>query len=113
MSDEKKAKAKSGGTAAVAPRSEVKKKLKRGSKKELIGKHATHEKDTGSVQVQVALRTDKITMLTEHLKEHPNDDHARRGLMTAVNERRKLLRYLKDRSKEGYEALIGKLGLRH
>ena len=85
----------------------------RKSKKEIIGDHGDHAKDTGSVPVQVALLTEKINDLTDHLKMHPKDDHSRRGLLHSVSQRRKLLSYLKDKSKDVYEALIAKLGLRH
>jgi small subunit ribosomal protein S15 len=81
-------------------------------KKGLIGRHATHRKDTGSVPVQVALLTGKINYLTEHLKEHPKDVHGRRGLMRSVAKRSKLLKYLKDNSKGLYEKLVEELGLR-
>jgi len=87
--------------------------VKRQEKKTVIDKHAFHQKDTGSVPVQVAILTERIQHLTEHLKTHPNDDHGRRGLMIAVGKRRKLLKYLKDKSKIGYEELIQTLGLRH
>jgi len=81
-------------------------------KKEVFVEHGTHEKDTGSVPVQVALLTSKISHLTEHLKLHPKDDHGRRGLLSCVAKRRKLLSYTKEKSKAIYEELIEKLGLR-
>ncbi len=81
-------------------------------KKEVLSLHGTHEKDTGSVPVQVALLSDKISHLTEHLKTHPKDDHGRRGLLSCVAKRRKLLSYIKEKSKTVYEELIEKLGLR-
>lgn len=88
-------------------------KAERVQKKEVISGHSRHQKDTGSIPVQVALLTEKINHLTDHLRTHPKDDHGRRGLMSSVGKRRKLLKYLKDRSKESYEGLIQKLGLRH
>lgn len=81
-------------------------------KKEVFTAHGAHEKDTGSVPVQVALLTEKIVHLTGHLKTHPKDDHGRRGLLTCVAKRRKLLSYTKEKSKTVYEGLIEKLGLR-
>jgi small subunit ribosomal protein S15 len=90
----------------------VKGSQKRQDKKGIIGQHATHQKDTGSVPVQVAILTERIQHLTDHLKTHPKDDHGRRGLMLAVGKRRKLLEYLKEKSKSGYEELIQNLGLR-
>lgn len=85
---------------------------KRIEKKDLIKTHASHGKDTGSIPVQVAILTERITALTDHLQEHPKDDHSRRGLLNAVGKRRKLLKYYKDQTKEGYEELIQKLGIR-
>ena len=85
----------------------------RKSKKDIMGEHGDHDKDTGSVPVQVALLSEKISDLADHLKDHPKDDHSRRGLLRSVAQRRKLLGYLKDKSKDGYEELIAKLGLRH
>ncbi|QQS59873.1 30S ribosomal protein S15 [Candidatus Peregrinibacteria bacterium] len=92
---------------------EVKAPSGRIEKKEVISAHSRHQKDTGSISVQVALLTEKINHLTDHLRTHPKDDHGRRGLMSSVGKRRKLLKYLKDRSKDLYEELIQKLGLRH
>lgn len=85
---------------------------KRQEKKALISAHAGHQKDTGSVPVQVAILTERINHLTEHLKTHAKDDHGRRGLLQAVGKRRKLLKYLKEKSKTEYEELIAALGLR-
>lgn len=85
---------------------------KRQAKKTVIADHAGHKKDTGSVPVQVAILTERINHLTEHLKTHSKDDHGRRGLLQAVGKRRKLLKYLKEKSKTEYEELISKLGLR-
>jgi small subunit ribosomal protein S15 len=81
-------------------------------KERIIGEHKTHEGDTGSPQVQVALLTQRINELTEHFKTHKKDNHSRRGLLKMVSQRRSLLDYLKRRDIEGYHELIGKLGLR-
>jgi small subunit ribosomal protein S15 len=71
-----------------------------------------HENDTGSPEVQVAVLTEKINVLTEHLKIHKGDHHSRRGLLKMVGQRRALLNYLKDRHFDRYRSLIEKLGLR-
>ena len=81
-------------------------------KERIIGEYATHEGDTGSPQVQVALLTQRINELTEHFKTHKKDNHSRRGLLKMVSQRRSLLDYLKRRDIEGYHELISKLGLR-
>ena len=81
-------------------------------KKEIIAKHATHEGDTGSPEVQIALLTERINHLNEHLKEHKQDNHSRRGLLKMVGKRRGLLDYLKDKDIERYRAVIEALGLR-
>ena len=81
-------------------------------KQEIIAKHARHEGDTGSPEVQIALLTERINSLTDHLRTHKKDHHSRRGLLKMVGRRRNLLAYLKDRDLEGYRALIAKLGLR-
>lgn len=81
-------------------------------KKAMIEKHQQHKKDTGSVQVQVALLTTRINGLTEHLKAHTKDNHSRRGLIQMVSKRRKLLDYLKSRKTEDYQKLIEELGIR-
>jgi small subunit ribosomal protein S15 len=78
----------------------------------LIGEHATHPGDTGSPEVQVALLSERISKLTEHLKTHAKDFHSRRGLLMLVGRRRRLLDYLKDKDQRRYEALIGSLNLR-
>ena len=75
-------------------------------------KFATHEGDTGSPEVQVALLTYRINHLNEHLKEHKKDHHSRRGLLKMVGQRRGLLTYLKDKDIERYRALMAELGLR-
>jgi small subunit ribosomal protein S15 len=81
-------------------------------KERIVGEYRTHESDTGSPQVQVALLTERINELTEHFKTHKKDNHSRRGLLKMVSQRRSLLDYLKRRDIEGYHGLIGKLGLR-
>ena len=81
-------------------------------KESIINQYRTHEGDTGSPQVQVALLTQRINELTEHFKTHKKDNHSRRGLLKMVSQRRSLLDYLKRRDIEGYHELIGKLGLR-
>ena len=77
-----------------------------------ISEHRLHEADTGSPEVQVALLTDRINHLTEHLKVHSKDHHSRRGLLMLVGRRRRLLDYLRRNDVERYRALIAKLGLR-
>ncbi|KFI44790.1 small subunit ribosomal protein S15 [Bifidobacterium bohemicum] len=81
-------------------------------KHEIITKYATHEGDTGSPEVQVALLSKRIADLTEHLKTHQHDHHSRRGLLLMVGDRRRLLDYLKGVDINRYRALIEKLGLR-
>ena len=82
------------------------------NKEETIREHRTHEGDTGSPEVQVAVLTRRIAHLTEHLREHKHDYHSRRGLLKMVGKRRRLLRYLQKKDVERYRALIAKLGLR-
>ena len=82
------------------------------SKSEIIAKIKQSENDTGSVQVQVALLTERINHLTEHLKTNHNDNHSRRGLLKMVGKRKGFLQYLKDRDIEAYRKLIADLGLR-
>jgi small subunit ribosomal protein S15 len=82
------------------------------SKSDIISNHRTHENDTGSPEVQVALLTARINYLTEHLKEHKKDHHSRRGLLMMVGQRRRLLNYLSSKDIERYRALVSKLGLR-
>jgi small subunit ribosomal protein S15 len=79
---------------------------------EIIKEYATKEGDTGSPEVQVALLSERISSLTEHLKVHPKDFHSRRGLLVLVGQRRGLLDYTKKKSQTRYESLIGRLGLR-
>jgi len=78
----------------------------------IIAEHKRGENDTGSPEVQVALLTARIELLTGHFRTHKKDHHSRRGLLQMVNRRRKLLDYLKRKDVERYKALIGKLGLR-
>ena len=77
-----------------------------------IKEYATHEGDTGSPEVQVAILTSRITYLTEHLKEHKKDHHSRRGLLKLVGQRRNMLDYLRRKDIERYRSLIERLGLR-
>ena len=81
-------------------------------KQEIIAKHARHEGDTGSPEVQIALLTERINSLTDHLRTHKKDHHSRRGLLMMVGQRRGLLNYLADQDIERYRAIIKKLGLR-
>ncbi|WP_461204416.1 30S ribosomal protein S15 [Clostridium sp. DL1XJH146] len=81
-------------------------------KDELIKEYATHEGDTGSPEVQIALLTERINQLNEHLKVHKKDHHSRRGLLMMVGKRRGLLNYLKKQDIERYRSLIKRLGLR-
>ena len=81
-------------------------------KAELIAAYGRKEGDTGSPEVQIAILTERIRELTEHLKENPKDHHSRRGLLMMVGQRRGLLTYLKKSDLDGYRALIEKLGLR-
>lgn len=81
-------------------------------KQELIKEYATQEGDTGSPEVQVAILSSRIATLTEHFKDHKKDNHSRRGLIKMVNQRRKLLDYLKGKDQERYQSLISRLGLR-
>ena len=81
-------------------------------KPEIIAEYKTHEKDTGSSEVQIAILTDRISHLTEHLKVHKGDHHTRRGLMKLIGQRRRLLDYVQRGNVERYRALIGRLGIR-
>jgi small subunit ribosomal protein S15 len=78
----------------------------------IIAKHAKHEGDTGSPEVQIALLTARIATLTDHLKTHKKDHHSRRGLLKMVGQRRRLLNYLQARDLERYRALVKELELR-
>ena len=81
-------------------------------KAELVNEYGTTTADTGSPEVQVAILSERIVNLTEHLKEHKKDFHSRRGLLMMVGQRRRLLDYLKRKDQSRYTALIGRLGLR-
>ena len=82
------------------------------NKAEIVAKYGKNAKDTGSVETQVALLTEKILELTEHLKNNTKDFQGRRGLLMMVGKRKRLLSYLKDRNLEGYRALIKELNIR-
>ena len=79
---------------------------------ELMAEYGKNPNDSGSAEVQVAILTERIRNLTEHLKVHKKDNHTRRGLMMLIGKRRRLLVYIKDRDIEEYRALIAKLGIR-
>ena len=81
-------------------------------KNEVISANATHENDTGSPEVQIAILTERIRELTAHLKQHPNDDHSRLGMYKMVGKRRRLLDYLAKKDIERYRAIIAKLEIR-
>jgi small subunit ribosomal protein S15 len=85
--------------------------LTKEEKKEIIKKFAAHENDTGSPEVQIAILTERIKRLSEHLKEHRKDDHSRRGLLKMVGKRRRLLEYLKNKDSERYSKLTKEIGL--
>ena len=86
--------------------------LQTDKKAEVIAQFQTHEGDTGSPEVQVAILTQRVRDITEHLKEHKHDFHSLRGLRMLIGQRRRMLRYLQKTSPERYRALIEKLGLR-
>ena len=86
--------------------------LNKETKESILSDFRTHESDTGSPQVQVALLTRRINELTEHFKTHKKDNHSRRGLLKMVSQRRSLLDYLKRRDIERYHEVVAKLGLR-
>ena len=81
-------------------------------KSQVMSENALHEGDTGSPEVQVAILTERIRELTEHLKQHPNDKHSRLGMYKLVGKRRRLLDYLAKKDIERYRAIIAKLGIR-
>lgn len=81
-------------------------------KAEIIAKFGKHEGDTGSAEVQIALLTERINELTEHLKVHKKDDHSRRGLLIMVGKRKRMLKYLESKDVERYRDIIAKLGIR-
>ncbi len=86
--------------------------LQKEDKSTIIGDFKTHEGDTGSAEVQIALLTARINLLTEHLKQHKKDHHSRRGLLMMVGQRRRLLNYLSKKDIERYRSVISRLGLR-
>jgi small subunit ribosomal protein S15 len=96
----------------VEQRGEKKKLAIVENKDEIIQEYATHEGDTGSAEVQVAVLTARIQHLTEHMREHKHDFHSRRGLLKLVGRRRRLLKYVQKKDVERYRTLIGRLGLR-
>jgi small subunit ribosomal protein S15 len=86
--------------------------LSRTDKTTVIENYRTHQSDTGSPEVQIAILSERISYLTEHFKGHQKDHHSRRGLMKMVGQRRRLLDYLKRTDVDRYRSLIGKLGIR-
>lgn len=86
--------------------------MQKEQKTSIIQSNRTHETDTGSPEVQVAILTERINQLTEHLKVHTHDNHSRRGLYKMIGKRRSLLEYLAKKDIERYRALIAKLGIR-
>ena len=86
--------------------------LQKDAKLAIIAANQTHEKDTGSPEVQIAILTTRINELTEHLKNNHNDNHSRRGMYKMVGKRRNLLNYLQKKDIERYRAIVEKLGLR-
>lgn len=82
------------------------------TKQTLIKEFQLHETDTGSPEVQIAILTNKITYLTEHLRNHPKDHHSRRGMLKMIGQRRSLLNYVKDKDIERYRKIISVLGIR-
>ena len=86
--------------------------LDKPKKKEIIKASQLHKDDTGSPEVQVAILSERITKLSDHLKAHKKDNHSRRGLLQMVNKRRRLLSYLKKKDEERYNALVEKLELK-
>jgi small subunit ribosomal protein S15 len=99
--------------ATSGPRVEVKPvALNKDRKTDIIGTYKTHDSDTGSPEVQVALLSERINYLTEHFKVHAKDHHSRRGLLKLVGQRRRLLDYLKSKDSERYAEIIRRLGIR-
>ena len=82
------------------------------AKKEIIDRHKHHETDVGSVEVQIAILSDRIEYLTEHLKEHRRDHHSRLGLLRLVRRRQKLLNYLRRTNLQSYQSIIEEIGIR-
>ena len=86
--------------------------IKKDTKKEIISKFATNEKDTGSAQVQIAVISERINNLTEHFKLHKHDNHSKRGLVALVNKRKKLLSYVSKKNNDKYKEIIKDLNIR-
>jgi small subunit ribosomal protein S15 len=86
--------------------------IEKAQKQTIINDYGLHDSDTGSPEVQIALLSTRINYLTEHFKTHKNDHHSRRGLLKLVSQRRKLLDYLKTSSRERYDKVIERLGIR-
>lgn len=86
--------------------------LQKDDKTTIIGDYRTHDSDTGSAEVQIALLTARINQLTDHLKQHKKDHHSRRGLLMMVGQRRRLLNYLSKKDIQRYRSVISRLGLR-
>ena len=86
--------------------------IKKDTKKEIISKFATNEKDTGSAQVQIAVLSERINNLTEHFKLHKHDNHSKRGLLALVNKRKKLLSYISNKDNKKYKEIIKELNIR-
>jgi small subunit ribosomal protein S15 len=86
--------------------------LAKEAKTDIIGQYRTHNTDTGSPEVQVALLTQRINGLTEHFKSHAKDNHSRRGLLKLVSQRRRLLDYLRRKDADRYRQVISRLGIR-
>ena len=104
-----------GWTCPGAPRNDIPRRtvpLAADVKQSIIAEYATHEGDTGSPEVQVALLSQRIKDLTEHLKDHKHDHHSRRGLLLLVGQRRRLLKHIQAVDIERYRSLIARLGLR-
>ena len=87
--------------------------IEKDKKQSIIEEYKTHEADTGSTEVQVAILTARIRALPEHMKGHKKDFHSRRGLLIMVGKRRRLLQYLRNKDFGRYQTLIQRLGLRH
>lgn len=81
-------------------------------KAQIVNEYGRNEGDTGSTEVQVALLTERINELNEHLEKNPNDHHSKRGLLMMIGQRKQLLKYFEDTNLDGYRELIKKLGLR-
>ena len=86
--------------------------IKKDTKKEIISKFATNEKDTGSAQVQTAVLSERINNLTEHFKLHKHDNHSKKGLVALVNKRKKLLSYVSKKDNDKYKEIIKELKIR-